>query len=89
MVKTQIQLPDALYARVKRLAERTEWSMAEILRRGAEYMVATHPDPGERQGPWQPPAPRAVGIRSGVRPEDLRRLAVEDEGAVARRKGTR
>jgi len=34
MTRTQIQLPDALYAQAQRLAEREEMSLAELVRRG-------------------------------------------------------
>jgi len=43
MVKTQIQIPDGLYKRLKRLADEQEWSFAETLRRGAELLLATRP----------------------------------------------
>ena len=59
MKRTQIQLPDALFAEVKRLAEEQEWSVAEVLRRGAEYMVTCYP-PG-RDESWKPPEPRSLG----------------------------
>jgi hypothetical protein len=77
MVKTQIQLPDELYRRVKVLARRKEWSMAEILRRGAEHMVAIHPEVERAPAEWKPPTPRSVGIRPGVSAGDLRLLANE------------
>ncbi|MFM8378842.1 MAG: ribbon-helix-helix protein, CopG family, partial [Planctomycetia bacterium] len=43
MIKTQIQIPDDLYRRVKRLAESQEWSLAETLRRAAELLLAVRP----------------------------------------------
>jgi hypothetical protein len=57
MVKTQIQIPDELYRRVKRLAEAQEWTLAETLRRGAELLLASRPLP-RAAGGWtlQPPA---------------------------------
>jgi hypothetical protein len=57
MVKTQIQIPDELYLRVKRLAEAQEWTLAETLRRGAELLLASRPLP-RTSGGWtlQPPA---------------------------------
>lgn len=57
MVKTQIQIPDELYRRVKRLAEAQEWTLAETLRRGAELLLASRPLP-RTSGGWtlQPPA---------------------------------
>ena len=59
MKRTQIQLPDTLYERVKRLAEEQEWSIAEVMRRGAEYMVTCYPS--DRAQEWSPPEPRALG----------------------------
>ena len=57
MVKTQIQIPDELYRRVKQLADAQEWSLAETLRRGAELLLASRPQAG-RAGTWSlgPPA---------------------------------
>jgi len=39
MVKAHIQIPDKLHAEAKALAERKEWSFAEVVRRGLEYMT--------------------------------------------------
>jgi hypothetical protein len=61
MVKTQIQLPDDLYARVKQLAKQKEWSLAEALRRGAELLLQQYPAPRSVQQPWTPPKPRRLG----------------------------
>ncbi len=52
MTRTQIQLPDDLYRRAKELAADREISLAELVRNGLEYMLAslTPPpsrDPGE------------------------------------------
>jgi hypothetical protein len=44
MIKTQIQIPDDLFARAKRVAAQKEWSFAEIVRRGLEQMVLRHPE---------------------------------------------
>ena len=56
MIKTQIQMPDRLFYEAKRLAEEREWSLAELVRRGLEYMIATNPNRG-KPGGWQPPTP--------------------------------
>ena len=56
MIKTQIQMPERLYREAKRLAEEQEMSLAELVRRGLEYMVATHPA-RIQETPWQPPSP--------------------------------
>ena len=54
MIKTQIQIPDDLYRRVKRLAESQEWSLAETLRRAAELLLAVRsPGAGDSRASWQ------------------------------------
>ena len=55
MVRTQIQLPNDLYRRVKRLAKEKEWSLADVLRRGAEYMVQAYPEGRSKPGAWKMP----------------------------------
>jgi predicted CopG family antitoxin len=42
MIKTQVQIPDELYNKAKMLAKQKEWSFAEVMRRGLEYMTATN-----------------------------------------------
>lgn len=71
MKRTQVQLPETLYAEVKRLAHEQEWSVAEVLRRGAEYMVSCYP---ARQEEWQPPGSQAMGPFLSS-PEQWRELA--------------
>ncbi len=71
MKRTQVQLPETLYAEVKRLAEEQEWSVAEVLRRGAEYMVSCYP---VREEDWAPPGSQAVGPFL-LEPEQWRDLA--------------
>ena len=71
MIRTQIQLPDELYREVKRVAREREMSLAEVLRRGAEQMVAQYPAVGEPRAQWMPPQPRDLGWR-GLSPDRLR-----------------
>ena len=53
MTKTQIQVPDELYKKAKEIAKAKEWSLAEVFRRGLEYMARTHkPDSDEE---WKVP----------------------------------
>lgn len=65
MVKTQIQLPDALYRDLKRVAAAQEWSLAETLRRGAEQLLqqypALHRDAPATAQSWTPPTSTACG----------------------------
>lgn len=43
MIRTQIQLPDPLYRDVQRVARQQDWSIAEVMRRGAEAVVRAYP----------------------------------------------
>lgn len=61
MRRTQIQLPDPLYVEIRRIAREQDWSVTEVLRRGAEHMIRCYPPGKERKGAWQPPAPRHLG----------------------------
>lgn len=74
MIKTQVQLPEGLYREAKRVAREREISLAEVMRRGLEYVVRVYPpiDPG--QGDWHPPQPRSLGVFKAPE-EDWRELA--------------
>ena len=61
MTKTQIQLPDPLYQEVKRVAREQDWSLAEVLRRGAEYVVRCHPKREVNRETWTLPIARDLG----------------------------
>jgi hypothetical protein len=78
MIRTQIQLPDQLYKEVQRVAETQEWSIAEVIRRGAEAITRAYPPiKKKRANPWRLPPP----IRSKVLvhdPEQLRDLIRDD-----------
>lgn len=60
MTRTQVQLPDALYARAKQVAEGQEMSLAELVRRGLEHMVRVHRASAEK-AEWRLPEPVALG----------------------------
>ena len=78
MVKTQIQLPEALYRDAKRVAREREISFAEVVRRGIEYITRAYPPLKAERGAWKPPAPRSLGaFRIPV--EDWRLAAHEFE----------
>jgi hypothetical protein len=61
MVKTQVQIPDELFERAKRVAAQKEWSFAEIVRRGLEYMTEVNPVERRPGTEWRPPAPHHLG----------------------------
>ena len=79
MIRTQIQLPERLYLRLKRLAELQETSLAEVLRRAGERELAAHPEIENSEERWELPAPRSLGIRREVPVSDWRLLANEPE----------
>ncbi|MGO8674584.1 MAG: antitoxin [Limisphaerales bacterium] len=61
MIKTQVQIPDELYLRAKRVAAQKEWSFAEVVRRGLEYITQVNP-PGRIPGAkWKLPPARPCG----------------------------
>jgi metal-responsive CopG/Arc/MetJ family transcriptional regulator len=43
MRRTQIQFPDPLFAELKRVSRRLDWSLAEVVRRASENFVARFP----------------------------------------------
>jgi hypothetical protein len=61
MIRTQIQLPDVLYAQAKRLAERHEMSLAELVRRGLEHMVRIYRADAVPDTEWHLPQPIGLG----------------------------
>jgi hypothetical protein len=61
MIRTQIQLPDALYAQAKRIAERQEMSLAELVRRGLEHMVRVYRADDAPVPEWHLPEPVDLG----------------------------
>ena len=59
MKRTQIQLPDRLYDRLKALAAQEETSLADVIRRAAEYLLRLHPE--ESTASWDIPEPESLG----------------------------
>jgi hypothetical protein len=59
MIRTQIQLPDPLYREVQRVAKSQDWSLAEVIRRGAEAVVRAYP-PTKSLRDWQMRSPLRV-----------------------------
>jgi hypothetical protein len=78
MVRTQIQLPDTLYQEIRRVAKSQEWSIAEVVRRGAEMLVRSYPNfKAETQGAWLLPPPLSSKLLVSD-PEVIRSLIRED-----------
>jgi len=56
MKRTQIQFPDPLYERLKKIAEERDWSLAEVVRRAAEAYLQTLPEGFSRnESVWEMP----------------------------------
>ena len=64
MIKTQVQIPDELFERAKRVAAEKEWSFAELVRRGLEQMTLRHPRAGSGggEGGWRLPEALDLGL---------------------------
>lgn len=87
MRRTQIQLPDDVYDRARKVCKSREISLAELARRGLEYILsvyATQPAPG---GEWQPPKPRRLGWK-GLSDAEIKEQAqlTATEAALAHRR---
>ena len=61
MIKTQVQIPDELFDRAKKVAAAKEWSFAEIVRRGLEYMTRVNPPHRESAKQWRLPESSPMG----------------------------
>ena len=61
MKRTQIQLPDSLYDRLKKLARSQETTLSEIIRRAAEYLLAVKPEAADSRSEWRVPDPENLG----------------------------
>lgn len=79
MVKTQIQLPDQLYREAKRVAAERELSLAEVLRRGVEYIARVYPPLTAEAGVvWELPKAVRTNLRPGLTLASLRDLSAGD-----------
>ena len=61
MTRTQIQLPDDVFAKAKKLCEAREISLAELARRGIEYILSVYAQEPGKTDEWHPPKPRKLG----------------------------
>lgn len=76
MTRTQIQLPDSLFERAKRVAAEREVSLAELTRRGLELLLARYPSTPPTEKEWQLPKLSGGGLK--VKLEDLREVMFDD-----------
>ena len=80
MTRTQIQLPDDIYARAKKVAEEREISLAELARRGLEYILSVYAPRSAEE--WQVPQPRRLGWK-GLSDAQLKEQAQLSATAVS------
>ena len=55
MTRTQIQLPDPLYQRLKVIAEQQDWSLSEVMRKAAEHFITRLPEDPKPKAVWRFP----------------------------------
>ena len=77
MVKIHVQFPDHLYRDAERVAAEYEMSFAEVVRRGVEQVIKSHPPGRTTAGEWQLPAARSLG--APLLPESEWDMAHRDE----------
>ncbi len=75
MVRIQIQLPDALNEEVQRVAREREMTLAEVVRRGVEYITRGYPAVDSNRSWTPPPASELGAFRAS--PDDWRLLVNE------------
>jgi hypothetical protein len=84
MIRTQIQLPDAVYARARRVARAKEISLAELARRGIETILDQYPAPELIGVDWTPPRVRSGGVKVPL--ERLKDFGEADDASRASRR---
>ena len=80
MTRTQIQLPEPLFQRLKLIAASRDWSLAELIRRGMEIYVQSCPEVTQPVAKWTMPVLR----RSGGHLADPATISPEAEAIEAR-----
>jgi hypothetical protein len=78
MIKTQVQLPDKLYYQAKAIAEQREWSLAEVIRRGIEYMAQVYPVQNVGSG-WSLPVLKSDAFAADFDELDFKSIVAGEE----------
>ena len=55
MIRTQIELPEALYQRLTEIAARQDWSLSEAMCQAAEHFVTRFPEGPLPKAVWRFP----------------------------------
>ena len=89
MIRTQIQLPDTLYNRARKIARNSEISLAELCRRGLEYIISVSPADTNSDA-WTLPPPRHLGGNDPFLDDNWRmKLHMDDAQRVVAEKASR
>ena len=88
MTRTQIQLPDNVYDRARKVCKSREISLAELARRGLEYILSVYAQEPGVEGDWQPPKPRRLGWKglTDAQLKEQAQLTTTEVTATRRRK---
>jgi hypothetical protein len=89
MTRTQIQLPDDVYDRARKVCKDREISLAELARRGIEYILSVYTTGPGAADAWQPPKPRRLGwqgLSEGEIKEQAQLTTAEAAGVRRRKK---
>lgn len=88
MTRTQIQLPDDVYERARKVCKSRQISLAELARRGLEYILSVYAPEPDAVEDWQPPKPRALGWK-GLNDAEIKEEAqrTAEDAAWARQHG--
>ena len=81
MIRTQVQIPDVLFGRIRKYAESRETSVAEVFRNALELFINVHAAEGVVVKPrrWTVPVCRSTGLLSDpFAEEDWRARIYED-----------
>jgi hypothetical protein len=62
MKRTQIQLPDTLYKKLKRFSEIEETTVTDIIRKASEYFLSLYPNREKLESTWELPRPQDLGV---------------------------
>jgi hypothetical protein len=71
VIRTQIQLPDEVFAKAKKLCDAWGISLDELARRGLESMISVDAENHGNADEWQLPKPRNLGWM-GLNDEEIK-----------------
>jgi len=78
MIKTQVQIPDELYRKAKAVAKAREWSLAEVFRRGLEYITSVTPVEA-LDAEWELPVLPGENFVGNFDDLDIREILIQEE----------